>query len=223
MDNYRHKRSYENLQRVIFDGVGHYGIPAIMPIHIDKDDVPIFIGFNYAKSSKNPANRGLHFFVDDYQFLRCWTNPDEYLPLLEQFKYVTSPDFSTYTDYPKVMQIYNHYRKHWLGAYWQAHGIKVIPTISWSDESSFEWCFDGEPVGATVAISSVGTQRSKEGRELFMRGYNKMMERLRPETILFTGKVPEECEGNIIPIGTFQDRLNALAQNWDRNSQEDNV
>ena len=224
VNNYRHKRSYENLQRVIFDGVGQYGIPAIMPTHVKKDDVPIFIGFNYAKSCPSPGHRGLHFFVDDYQFIRCWTNPDDYLPLLEQFKYVTSPDFSTYTDYPKVMQLYNHYRKHWLAAYWQAHGIKVVPTISWSDESSFEWCFDGEPVGATVAISSVGTQRSKESRELFMRGYNEMMERLKPETILFVGKVPEGCEGNTIPIGTFQDRLNSLAKkNDDRNTEEVDV
>ena len=224
MSNYRHQRNYENLQRVIFDGVGLYDMPVIEPIHIKDDDVPLFIGFNYAKSCPSPGHRGLHFFVDDYQFIRLWTNPDDYLQMLSQFKYVTSPDFSTYTDYPKVMQMYSHYRKHWLAAYWQANGIKVIPTISWSDESSFEWCFDGEPVGGAVAISSVGTQMSKVGRENFMRGYNKMLERLEPETILFVGKVPEECEGNIIPIGTFQDRLAALAkQKEDGNTEEDDV
>lgn len=222
--NYRHSRNYENLQRVIFDGVGLYDIPAIEPIHVDNDDIPVFIGFNYAKSCPSPGHRGLHFFVDDYQFIRLWTNPDSYLPLLDKFKYVLSPDFSTYTDYPLVMQLYSHYRKHWLAAYWQAHGIKVIPTVSWSDESSFAWCFDGEPVGGAVAISSVGTQMSKAGREGFLRGYNEMMERLKPETILFTGKVPAECEGNIIPIGTFQDRLAALAiENENRNPKEDDV
>ena len=48
---------------------------------------------------------------------------------------------------PFAMQIYNQYRKHWLAAYWQLNGITVYPTISWSDENSYEWCFDGEPRG----------------------------------------------------------------------------
>lgn len=222
MSNYRVSRNYENLQRNIFDGVGQYDIPAIDPIHIQ--DVPLFIGFNYAKGCINPGKRGLHFFLDDYQFIRVWTNPDEYLDMMWKFKYVMSPDFSTYTDFPRAMQIYNHYRKHWLAAYWQANDIKVIPTISWSDESSFEWCFDGEPVGGVVAVSSVGTQANKATKEGFLRGYNEMLERLKPELILFNGKVPEECEGNIKHIGAFQERLSALGKQSDvEKSEEDTV
>lgn len=44
----------------------------------------------------------------------------------------------------------------------QMYGIDVIPTISWSDRESFEWCFDGEPVDGAVAVSSVGVMNSKE-------------------------------------------------------------
>jgi hypothetical protein len=70
----------------------------------------------------------------------------------------------------------------------------------------------------------VGTKRSKGSKEHFMRGYNRMLERLEPELILFTGKIPVECEGNIIPIGTFQDRLAALAiENDNGNPKEDDV
>ena len=152
------------------------------PFHkaIETPAVPqSWIGFNYAKGCKNPADTGLHFFVDDYQFTRLWTNPDAYLDLLRRFKAVCTPDFSTYTDFPAAVQIlgmpasfktpkiWAHYRKHWLGAYWQMHGIPVIPTISWSDERSFEWCFDGEPVGGAVAVSSVGTQNSERAAALF--------------------------------------------------------
>lgn len=89
----------------------------------------------------------MHFFLDDCQFNRCWNNPDRYVEILKRFKCVLSSDFSLFTDFPKALQIYNHYRKHWLGAYWQMHGIEVIPTLCWSDEESFAWCFDGEPVG----------------------------------------------------------------------------
>lgn len=39
------------------------------------------------------------------------------------------------------------------------NGLRVIPTIAWSDKSSHAWCFDGEPHGGVVAVYSVGSQR----------------------------------------------------------------
>ena len=85
--------------------------------------------------------------------------------------------------------------------------MNVIPTISWSTPDSFEWCFDGEPVGGVVAVSSVGAANSRAKKELFMVGYDEMLARLQPETILFYGKVPEECEGNIVQIKAFHKRF----------------
>ena len=197
---YRETKNYENQQKMIFDGAGEYGIPVIEP----EDYVPCeFIPFNYAKSCKERDGKGVHFFVDDYQFNRIWQTPDKYLNMLSEFDCLMSPDFSTYTDFPKALQIYNHFRKHWIGAYLQLHGIRVIPTISWSDEKSFEWCFDGEPVGSTVAVSSVGCMNSKRKETAFLKGYNEMIRRLDPETIIFYGKVPEGCRGNIVNIKSF--------------------
>ena len=97
-----------------FDGVGEYGIPQIQPTSYESCE---FIGFNYAQSEKSWKDKGVHFFLDDYRFCRVWDKPDKYLPMLQQFRCVLSPDFSTYTDFPKAIQIYNHYRKHWVGAY----------------------------------------------------------------------------------------------------------
>lgn len=213
MSNYRNRRNYENLERRIFDGVGECGIPKIQPTPYAGGCE--WIGFNYAKSCKEPEGKGVHFFVDDYQFNRLWTDIDRYIPMLSQFRYVMSPDFSTYTDFPKAIQIYNHYRKHWVGAYLQEAGIQVIPTISWSTPDSFEWCFDGEPEGATVAISSVGCMNSKEKKALFLAGYEEMVRRLQPETIIFYGNVPDECMGNIVRIKAFQDKFKeAKCNGW---------
>ena len=112
-----------------------------------------------------------------------------------------------FSDFPIAMQIYNHYRKHWLGAYYQLQGVKVIPTLCWSNTESFEWCFDGEPSNSTVAVSSVGTQEDKKSKMLFLAGYEKMLEKLKPEKIIFYGNIPDECKGDIIHIKAFQDKF----------------
>ena len=196
-------RNYENVQRMLFNGIGEYDIPQIESIQFNNAE---FIGFNYARNAKEPENKAVHFFLDDYQFTRVWTEPDRYIPMLQRFKYVLTPDFSLYTDFPKPLQIYNHYRKHWIGAYWQMYGINVIPTICWSDQKSFEWCFDGEPTQSVVAVSSVGTQNNKEKKRCFLDGYHEMVERLQPTQIIFYGRVPDECKKNIIHIKQFSEK-----------------
>lgn len=190
--------NFENLDKFSFCGVGRYEIPQIEPV--TEYPTSDFIPMSYMITEKNPKRKNLHCFVDDYRFIRLWNQPDRYIPLLQKFRSVCSPDFSTYTDMPLAMQIYNHYRKHWLAAYWQLHGITVYPTISWSTPDSYEWCFDGEPVGGIVAVSSVGTQKHKESKRLFLQGYDEMMKRLSPSLVIFYGNVPEECDWNVIRI-----------------------
>ena len=201
---YRRTRNFENLNKRIFRGEGEYDIPALQSAVFQVDN---WISFNYAKGCEEPEQHGIHFFIDDYQFMRVWKNPDAYLTMLAKFQAVCTPDFSTYTDFPKAIQLYNHYRKHWLGAYWQEHGVNVIPTISWSDEDSIEWCFDGEPVGGMVAVSSVGTQGNRRATRLFELGYAEMKKRLAPAKIIMYGSVPE-CAKNddVISVKAFQSK-----------------
>lgn len=161
----------------------------------------------------NRLRKAFIFFLDDYQFTRLWKNINKYIPMLQKFRYVMSPDFSIYTDFPKAMQIYNHYRKHWCGAYLQEAGVRIIPTISWSTPDSFEWCFDGEPEGSTVAVSSVGCMNSKEKKTLFLAGYEEMVRRLQPEMIIFYGTVPDESMGNIVRVRAFTDKFKEVKCN----------
>lgn len=187
-----------NLASGLYAGVGKYGIPQIEPISMCETNT--WIGFNYVKaySTKKDKNTGVHFFLDDYRFERVWNVPDKYLTYLSRYAYVLSPDFSLYSDFPLAVQIYNHYRKHWLAAYWQNAGIKVIPTISWSTEDSFEWCFDGEPTNSVVAVSDLGCRRTTESREAFNLGYTEMLNRLNPSKILvYTRSLKREYAGNV--------------------------
>ena len=139
----------------------------------------------------------MHFFIDDYLFLRVWNDPVRYAMFLRGFRAVMTPDFSLFADYSRAVQIYNHWRKHQLGAYWQRLGLPVVPSISWADRDSYAWCFDGEPEGGTVAVSSVGAMKNRDTRRMFVDGYREMLTRLQPEKIIFFGSMPEECTGNI--------------------------
>lgn len=40
--------------------------------------------------------------------------------------------------------------------------------------------------------------------------YIEMLKRLKPETVIFYGKVPEECQGNIINIKSFQEKFRGV-------------
>lgn len=204
------QRNYENLTKKIFKGIGQYQVPAIKPTQYTGCK---WVGFNYAAGIYKRKGKGIHFFLDDYQFKRLWNEPDHYTAMLQDFDYVMAPDFSLYTDFPKAVQIYNHYRKHWLAAYWQSKGVNVIPTIGWSDEESYEWCFDGEPKHCCVAISSVGCMMNQNSKKLFLAGYEEMIKRLEPEQIIFYGKVPDECKGNIVRIKAFQEKFNEVQCN----------
>lgn len=162
------------------------------------------IPFNYAKGIKQKKGKLVHFYLDDYQFERVWNTPEKYMKMLSGFDYVFQPDFSLFIDTPLPIQLYNHFRKQWVAAYWEANGIKVIPTIGWSDESSFSFCFEGVPPESIVSVSSVGTQKNNQSKESFLLGYTEMLKRLIPSKILFYGNIPDGIEtNNVVHIEPF--------------------
>ena len=54
---------------------------------------------------------------------------------------------------------------------------------------------------------------SKERKKLFLEGYNEMMSRLQPETIIFYGMIPDECQGNIVKIKSLGESLTERKKN----------
>lgn len=207
---YKLTRNFENAERALYYGVGKYDVPGMAATPKPLDDDINWIGFNYAKGCDEPEIHGVHFFVDDYQFLRCWNNPDIYANMLKKFKVVCEPDFSIYLDFPLALCVYNHYRNQWLGRYWQDKGVNVIPTILWGYSNTYDWVFDGAPKHSVVAVTSQGMAGSVELRKIFVVGYREMMRRLEPTQIIFHGKIPEGCEGNIVQIKTFSQRLHQM-------------
>lgn len=181
------RNAYLNCEKYMFSGCGRWRIPELKPETADfEDTVPL--GFNLAIRAKRPEDTLCHFYLDDYQFARVWDNPDRYLRILRNFRVVLQPDFSLYDDFPPAVNLFNHYRKQWLGAYWQLFGVRVIPTICWAEPESYEYCFEGVPRHATVSISTVGGFKNEKTKEGWMDGYRKCLEVLQPEHILLFGE-----------------------------------
>lgn len=168
-----------------------------MPIIENDNYIPKrLIGFNYAKSSEDKAC-GIHFYVDDYQFERIWNNPEDYVEILSEYDCILSPDFSLYMDMPMAMKVWNIYRSRMIGQYMQSQGIKVIPTISWAERATFEFCFDGVPEGSVVSISTVGVKRNEYAMEIWQNGVSAMLETIKPSAILVYGGKVDFDYGNV--------------------------
>lgn len=139
-------------------------------------------------------------------FERVWRLPEKYTSILGRFRAVVAPDFSLYQDWPLMPNMWNHFRKHWLGAYWSAMGVTVIPSPSWvlgSDEC-FSWCLDGEPEGSTICISSQAAIKGDARKRQFEDGWKTAMERLSPRRVYLFGDYPDslhlECPGELIHV-----------------------
>lgn len=168
-----------------------------MPIIKNDNYIPKeLIGFNYAKTNKD-KNVGIHFYLDDYQFERLWNKPEDYIDILKQYDCIFSPDFSLYMDMPIPMKIWNTYRSRQLGQYYQSQGIKVIPTLSWAEKETFQFCFEGIPEGSIVSISTIGVKKNKEALKIWKDGVDEFIKRIKPSTILIYGGKLDYDYGNI--------------------------
>ena len=192
--------------KAMFNGEGYYDIPILQPLE-DLPPVNSWIGFNYVLSDKRTAEEkaetGVHFFLDDYQFERIWNNPDDYMEKLAQYAVVASPDFSPIQGLPMATQIFNHYRKHWVGAYMQQYGITVIPTIT-GNLDALPWFLDGEPKNAILLTSAMWTHTEDMERD-YMTLWHEIIDKLHPKVVVVYGKSPKECEKDceIIEIPSF--------------------
>ena len=82
----------------LLDGITltEHGTPTIRPYHGPLPDT--MRGFNELMSRKPAArihatNECAHFFLDDYQFERCWNRPELYPPILGECAMTLTPDY----------------------------------------------------------------------------------------------------------------------------------
>ena len=156
-------------------------------VHIPRNMV--FIAFFL-----NLITKSLEIWFDIWYI---YDHTERSLEKYSQYAFLLTPDFSTYSDMDLWRQLESVAKNRWVGAYWQSKGRIVIPTVSWSDARSFEFCFDGVETGSTVAIGMIGCKRNKLH---FLRGFWAMVEKIDPSQIICFGTPFPEMQGNLVVV-----------------------
>ena len=161
---------------------GRWQMPKLMPC----DYVPKrLIGFNYAMSSSD-YDAGIHFYLDDYQFERVWSQPQRYIEILQRYDCVLTPSYSLYMNMAEPIKVCNVFRSRLLGQMMQDYGLKVIPIVYWAGKESFEYCFDGLPENSTLSTLTMGT-KNPEVWGIWKMGMDELIKRKHPKRILLYG------------------------------------
>ena len=198
------RRNNQLFLRNSYEKDGKYSIPLIKKQNLELDNINL-ISYSDTKNneSEKNTNKGVHFFIDDYRFEGIYNHPEKSLAKLKQYKFVCTPDFSIYSEMDKWRKIENVAKNRWVGAYWQEHGLIVIPTISWGKPSTFDYCFDGVEEDSIVAISTLGCKKAKRD---FLNGYEEMKKKIKPTTIICFDTPFEEIKEEVICVNYLQSR-----------------
>ena len=152
---------------------GKYDFPIIRKQAIDVDEISLISYCDIKKGEKGNEGKTVHFFTYDWKFEKVYENAEEELQKLSEFYCVLSPDFSLFTNMPRALQIESVFKNRWCGAFWQSKGLRVIPTVSWSDEKSFDFCFEGMPDknNTTLAKTPLFTRFFANSRTVYIQYY----------------------------------------------------
>lgn len=210
--------------RMTFESSSDYGIPALKPTDFVPENLAAW-NMHRHRSYAALTGGALHFFLDDYRFESAWSAPERLLQRVTDVGAALTPDFSLWRDMPRAGQIWNTYRSRWCGSYWQSEGVEVIPTACWSTPDSFDFCFDGIPEEATVAVSSIGVRSGPIDQALFRAGMTELISRTRPRRLLSYGRL-RFCDDIDLPevreYPTFWDRRRKqVAESWEEEAAEE--
>ena len=163
------------------NSVGKYEFPIIRKQDIDVNKIKLLSYVDTKADDKENKDKTIHFFTHDWKFEKVYENADKELEKLKQYYCLLSPDFSMFTNMPIALQIASVFKNRWCGAYWQSKGLNVIPVVSWSDEKSFDFCFDGIEEGSIVFVCTYYCENDEIS---FMTGYREMLKRIKPSLVL---------------------------------------
>lgn len=134
---------------------------------------------------------------------RKWESTRKLLDFLKQFEAVCSLEHSVYANWSNPRNVMNVARNRTMGRQLQKEGIRVIPSLNWSGERTFEYAFLGVEPGGTYAISAIGTgdnhaRTREESLYNYRKGVKHLVQKLSPIRLIVygSGELPDADYGN---------------------------
>lgn len=131
------------------------------------------------------------YYEDDYKFdstRGIWFCPEKEMEVLKHFKGIITPDFSTYSDFPLPLRLWNTYRMRAFGYWASERGLEVINNVRGKYPDDLLFCFEGIETNSIVCVGTVASGlKEKENWEPFKLWLNAMVEALKPRIILVYG------------------------------------
>lgn len=199
------KKSYQNINvSAGFNLVGKYELPEVKAY---TGEIPIALT-PYSMKNKGNTQGALHFYIDDYRFtgMYMWGHISQFTEKVMPYRMVIAPDFSIFLDQSRTLNLFQLYQNRVVTAYWQSIGLQVIPSVSWGNADSFEYCFDGLPQNSVLSIGGLGNAHHHSMLELWEYGIHQTIERLHPIALIIYG-APKKLD---LPVEThyFKDFIN---------------
>lgn len=191
-----------------------YKIPVIEADYIDISEMNNGLWLvnmkNVSPKDKNARHKIVHAFCYDDVLERAYNNPVKFLSRVASYYAVSSFDFSMDADMDFSQIMAAVYKNRWIGAFMQANGKKVIPTVGWLKADTYEICFSGLQDGSVFIISTRGVNNTICYPD-FIEGYKEMRRRFPWTKIICVGERVEDMDDDVCYI-----RYKESFGSWDR-------
>jgi len=160
-----------------------YDIPILAPYNgpVPKKIIP-YKAISNASYQDCPC-----FYMNDSEIPLFQNNIEHYTNRLSKFKYVIAPDHSMYCGAPLPVNLQSLYVNRSVAAYWQEHGLNVIPSFNGGDAKTFDYCLSGMPKNSIIATGNIGVSHSSITQRLWVALVEMAIRELEPTALIIYG------------------------------------
>lgn len=224
---------------VFFPSSNKWGIPDLDPEMLYTGDAPIntwpaeqpkgkpqFYVFGEGGMDERVTGKIVTFYTDDWRFERIWSEAVESIAKLVPLKPLafTSPDFSLWGDDPLAVQLWNIYRARWISRYWQAAGLKLIPSLATSTNTEcYEFAYAGFPKRPSIMSMQMrtGGYKTKQHMETAQKELGLLIERVNPmRLVIYATPGAEKKFASWLPGGVEYIWCEDFSAAWFANGQK---
>lgn len=122
-----HDSDYVDVPDTVWPSDNEFGIPTLdINLCARGVDLPFLAWGSISRKTKNHGT--WHFYVDDYRFNRIYERPDDVL--LSNCRAIVEPNFSCFDQMPRVVVLWNTYKKRWFSRLCQSYGIRILVDLN---------------------------------------------------------------------------------------------